>query len=187
MSKKQYEEFEDRLVFREASSGAIVIVLFLAFILFPLVIVSILINVNLVFTVLILGSGFMLWLVWRSFTLCKLILKPNEKVLIHECIHSLSKKKRAKVISFSKIKSIQIDISDELYGGTSDREMYEVVKIKFLAQSGEEFYTATLKANREFRNDFNSIEKLVNKLQTFTNLPHNVFSYTPHSFLGVEK
>ncbi|NJK62476.1 MAG: hypothetical protein HC921_07115 [Synechococcaceae cyanobacterium SM2_3_1] len=191
MSRKQYEEFEDRLVFRQQTLTEIIMAIF-GIILCPLAIILIppLIRGNVIFfniPTLILGLGFGLWLVWvwRNFTLYELILKRNEKILIHECIHTLSKNKKVKVISFSEIKSVQFDISDELYGGTSEREMYEVIEIKFLAKSGEEFYTAQLKANREFRKDFDSIEELVNKLQTLTNLPHNVFSYTPHSFLGV--
>ena len=85
---------------------------------------------------------------------------------------------------FSKITAIEIDVSDELYGGTSEREMYEVISIKFLLVDGEEFAGVSLKANREFRTEFSSIEQLVNKLQAFTSLPQNVFRFSSHSFFG---
>ncbi len=100
------------------------------------------------------------------------------------CQRILSKNKEVKIITFSKIATIQIDTSNELYGGTSEREMYEMVKITFLQTDGKEFATVSLKANREFRIEFRSIEQLVDKLQAFTGLPQNVFRFSSHSFLG---
>jgi len=164
-----------------------IIVILIAFILIPLGVLSSIINVNLVYIVVILGLGFILWFAYPWFTLCELIVKQKERALIHECTHYLSKKKKSKIISSSKITTIQIDISDELYGGTSEREMYEVISIKFLLGGGEEFASVNLKANRKFRTEFNSVEQLVDKLQAFTGLPKNVFMFSSHSFIGVER
>ncbi|MDW8201490.1 MAG: hypothetical protein RML75_09865 [Cyanobacteriota bacterium SKYGB_h_bin112] len=181
---KQYEEDEDYLVLRQDSGGAILVVLFLVFGLLPLAMISGLINVNLAFIVVILGLGFTVWIAYRSLTLCQLVIKRKEKVLVHECIHPLSKKKKSKLTSLSEIATIKIDISDELYGGTSEREMYEVIHVKFLLRGGEEFDSVSLKANREFRTKFSSIEQLVDRLHTFTGLTWNVFSFSPHSFFS---
>ena len=147
---------------------------------------SIVINIKVTFIVVTLGLGGAVWLGYRSLTLCQLVMKRKEKALVHECVHPVSKKKKSKIIPFSQIRTIQIDISDELYGGTSERQMYEVIHIKFLLGGGEEFTVVSLKANREFRAKFSSIEKLVDKIQDFTGLPQSIFRFSAHNFLGVE-
>lgn len=185
MSKRQYEEYEDRLAFRHDSQGSILIVVFLAFVAFTLVMISVIINVTLTLIVAILSLIFAVWIAYWSLTLCELIISRKERVLIHESTKSLSKKKKSRLISFSEITAIQIDIGDELYGGTSEREMYEVVSIKFLIKDGKEFDAVSLKANRMFRTYFNSTEQLVDRLKTFTDISHNTFKYKSHGFLGV--
>jgi len=186
MGKKQYEEYEDRIVFRQVSDRAQVVASFMIFLAAALIPLGgiFFYNALLGFIVIILVLGFTVWVAYMSLTECQLVIKQKEKTLVHECIHSLSNKKKSKIISFSKITTIQIDISDELYGGTSEREMYEVIDIKFFVGGGEEFDSVRLKANREFRTKFNSVEQLVNKLQTFTNLPQNVFRFSSHRFSG---
>jgi hypothetical protein len=92
----QYEEYEDQLVFRQNSSGAMmIIVILIAFILIPLGVLSSIINVNLVYIVVILGLGFILWFAYPWFTLCELIVKQKERALIPEVLKdSLRCKKR---------------------------------------------------------------------------------------------
>ena len=46
----QYEEYENQLVFREDSGAPVIVVLFIVFILFPCVMLSIVINIKVTFT-----------------------------------------------------------------------------------------------------------------------------------------
>jgi len=74
-------------------------------------------------------------------------------------------------------------VSDELSGGTSEREMYDTLSVNF-AVKGEEDIRIGLKANRAFRSFFKDTVELNSKLCAFIGLSSEDLNFKSYTFIG---